>query len=222
MNNHTRRPASPADKMFNFIMFIIIIAILGLGVYAVYGKVSTNLENKAIESGQAEQTVKYAADQAGVTVDEYLEQYGLKDDADVNEKTPVSEMINHMTVENYAKYNGQDLDTFLQEYGLTDKVSGDTPWPDAEALIPTGIYVGGDEQFAAMKEAYGLDDSITADTPWGEAKDTITQAAQAYQEKMANATPAPTEETSATEAPAEGTDSTDTATEADTAEGTAE
>ena len=202
MANHTRRQASPADKMFNFLSFIIIAVVLGLGIYAVYSKVHVNLENRAIESGQAEQNVKYAADQAGMTVEEYLEQYGLKDSPDVNEKTVISEMVKHMTVENYAKYSGKELDAFLEENGLTDKVSADTMWPDAEALIPLGVYVGGDDQFAMMKEAYELDDSITAETPWGEAKDTIEAAEKAYQEKMANATPAPTEE--ATEAPAEG------------------
>lgn len=201
MGNHTRRQASPADRMFNFFIFIIIAVVLGLGIYAVYSKVHVNLENRAIESGQAEQNVKYAADQAGMTVEEYLDQYGLKDSPDVNEKTVLSEMVKHMTVENYAKYSGQEFDAFLEEYGLTDKVSADTMWPDAEALIPLGVYVGGDDQFEMMKEAYELDDSITAETPWGEAKDTIEAAAQEYQEKMANATPAPTEE--AAEAPAE-------------------
>ena len=52
-----------------------------------------------------------------------------------------------------------------------------------------------------MKEAYELDDSITADTPWGEAKDKVMEAAKKYQEKMQNATPAPSAE--ATAAPAE-------------------
>lgn len=194
MSNHTRRQASPADRMFNAIIFIVIAVVLGLGVYTVYGKISTNIESRAIESGETEQTVKYAADEAGMTIDEFLEEYGLTD-TDVNAKTPVSEMVTYMTVENFAKYNGQELDEFLEQYGLTDKVSADTKWTEAEQLIPTGIYVGGDEQFEQMKELYELDDSITAETPWGEAKDKIEEAANAYQEKMMNATPAPTEET---------------------------
>lgn len=228
MRNHTRRPASPADKMFNAIVVIIIAVVLGLGVYAVYGRLSANLENKAIESGQAEQTVKYAANQAGMSVDEYLDQYGLKDSPDVNEKTTLSEMTNHMTVESFAKYNGQELDAFLDEYGLKDKVSADTMWPDAEKLIPTGTYVGGNDQFDAMKEAYELDDSITAETPWGEAKDKIEEAAKAYQEKMANATPAPTAEATeeaaseATEAPAADAEESPAAEDAQSTETPAE
>lgn len=206
MKNNTRRTASPADRMFNALVFIIIAVVLGLGVYAVYGKISANVETKAIESGKSEQNVKYAADQAGMTVDEFLEQYGLKDADGVNEKTTVSEMLQHMTVENFAKYNNQELDAFLEENGLKDKVSADTLWSDAENLIPLGIYAGGEEQFNAMKEAYELDDSITAETPWGEAKDKIEEAAEAYQEKMMNATPAPTEESEAEEAVEENTE----------------
>ena len=200
MNNHSKRPKSGADKMFDLIMVLVILIVTGLGAYTVYGKISSNVEKKAIESGTAEQNVKYAADQKGMTVDEFLAEYGLAD-SDVKAKTSVSDMLNKMTVENYAKYNDKELDAFLDENGLKDKVDKDTKWEDAEKLIPLGKYVGGDDAFAQMKEAYELDDSITAETPWGEAKDKVMEAAKKYQEKMQNATPAPSAE--ATDAPAE-------------------
>ena len=190
MSNHTRRTKTPADRMLDLVAFIVIIAVLALGVYAVYGRISSNLETQAIESGAAAQTVKYAADQAGMTVDEFLEQYGLTD-AGLNGDSAMSDAVEKMNVENFAKYNGQELDAFLEQYGLKDKVSGDTLWTDAEMLVPTGIMMGGEEQFGQMKEMFELDDSITFDTPWGEAKDKIEAASAAYQEKMANATPAP-------------------------------
>ena len=200
MNNHSKRPKSGADKMFDLIMVLVILIVTGLGAYTVYGKISSNVEKKAIESGTAEQNVKYAADQKGMTVDEFLAEYGLAD-SDVKAKTSVSDMLNKMTVENYAKYNDKELDAFLDEKGLKDKVDKDTKWEDAEKQIPLGKYVGGDDAFAQMKEAYELDDSITAETPWGEAKDKVMEAAKKYQEKMQNATPAPS--AAATAAPAE-------------------
>ena len=198
---NSKRPATPADKMVNAVIVIVVLAVLALGAYAVYDKVSVNLETKAIQEGTSEQTVRYAADAAGMSAEEYLAQYGLGD-AGLSEKSKMSEMIEKMTVENYAKFNEKELDAFLDENGLKDKVSADTLWTEAELLIPTGIYMGGEEQFAQIKEAYELDDSITAETPWGEAKDKVEEAQNAYIEKMQNATPAPTEEV--TEAPAEG------------------
>ena len=199
--NNSKRPATPADKMINAVIVIVILAVLGLGAYAVYDKVSVNLETKAIQEGTSEQTVRYAADMAGMSADEYLAQYGLGE-AGLNAKSTVSEMIEKMTVENYAKYSEKEVDALLEEFGLTDKATKDMLWSEADLLIPTGIYMGGEEQFAQIKEAYELDDSITAETPWGEAKDKVEEAQNAYIEKMQNATPAPTAE--ATEAPAEG------------------
>lgn len=198
---NSKRPATPADKMINAVMIIVVLAILGLGAYAVYSKLSVSIETKAIEAGTSEQTVRYAANLAGMTSEEYLAQYGLSD-AGLDEKSTASEMVEKMTVENYAKFNGQEIDAFLEELGLTDKATPDMMWTEAELLIPTGIYMGGEEQFKQIKEVYELDDSITAETPWGEAKDKVEAASQAYMEKMQNATSEPAEE-APTEAPAE-------------------
>lgn len=187
MNNSKK--STPADKMFMAVMVIIIAAVLGVGGYAVYGKISKNLETKAIEENGEAKTVRYLADQAGMTVDEYLAEYGLTD-AGLDEKTTESDMVSKMTLENLAKYEGSDLDTFIEENGLpTDKVDGNTTWEEAKDLIPLDTYFGG--QFEEVKAAYELDDSITGDMTWGETKDIILAAQDAYIEKMQNATPAP-------------------------------
>lgn len=195
---NSKRPATPADKMINAVIVIVVLAVLGLGIYAVYGKLSVNIENKAIEEGTSETTVRYAANLASMTVDEYLAQYGLAD-SDLNGKSTQTEMIEKMNVENFAKFNGQETEAFLAEYGLTDKATPDMLWTEAELLIPTGIYMGGEEQFAQIKEIYELDDSIKPETPWGEAKDKVEAASQAYMEKLQNATPEPAEEAPAQE-----------------------
>ena len=96
--NNSKRPATPADKMINAVIVIVILAVLGLGAYAVYDKVSVNLETKAIQEGTSEQTVRYAADKSGMSADEYLAQYGLGE-AGLNEKSTGSERIEKMTVE---------------------------------------------------------------------------------------------------------------------------
>lgn len=194
MNNSKK--ATSADKMFIALIVVIIAAVLGLGGYAVYGKISKNLQTKAIEENKSEKTVSYLADQSGMSVDEYLAEYGLNDNKDVNSKTTESEMVNHMTLDNLAKYEGKDLATFLEENGLTGKADGSMIWSEAKDLVPLDVYFGG--QFEEAKKAYELDDSITGDMTWGETKDTILAAQEEYIKKMQNATPAP-----ATDAPAE-------------------
>lgn len=202
------KKSTPADKMFLAVIVLIIAAVLGLGTYAVYGKISKNLETKAIEEDGAEKTVSYMADQAGMTIDEFLDEYGLTD-AGFDGKTTESDMVSKMTLENLAKYEGTELDAFIEENGLpADKVDGNTIWEEAKDLIPLDEYFGG--QFEEVKAAYELDDSITGDMTWGETKDTILAAQEAYIEKMQNATPVPeeaednvNEETEAEEAAAE-------------------
>lgn len=194
MNNSKK--STPADKMFMTLIVVIIAAVLGLGGYAVYGKISKNLETKAIEENNAEKTVNYLADQAGMSVDDYLAEYGLQDTEGINGKTTESAMVSKMTLENLAKYEGKELDAFIEENGVpADKVNGNTTWEEAKDLIPLDSYFGG--QFEEVKAAYELDDSITGDMTWGETKDTILAAQEAYIEKMQNATPAPTAEASA-------------------------
>ena len=101
--NNQRRARSSSDKMTSAVMVIIIALVLALAVFATYGKVSDKIEENAIANGTKEQTVGYAAKQAGQTIDEYLEQYGLSGSKDVNEKTPLSEMYGFMTLEKYLE-----------------------------------------------------------------------------------------------------------------------
>lgn len=200
--------STPADKMVVAVMVIIIAAVLAVGGYAVYGKVSKNLETKAIEENGAAKTVSYLADQAGMSVDEYLAEYGLTD-AGFDGKTTESDMVSKMTLENLAKYEGSDLATFIEENGLpADKVDGNTTWEAAKDLIPLDAYFGG--QFEEVKAAYELDDSITGDMTWGETKDVILAAQDAYIEKMQNATPAPAEETETAEEAVEAAEEAET------------
>lgn len=203
------KSTSSSDKTINIIIAVIIIAFLAAGGYAIYGKVSDNLFDKAVADGTAPQTVKTLARSAGQSVNEFLEENGITDGS-VDGNTSTEDFYNHMSVERYAAYNGQDYASFVEQNGLKDKVTETTSWADAQKLIPLGTYIGLDaaaegaaDQFNMFKQMYGLGEDVTLDTPWGDVKDTI----EAAQEAMANATEAPAEE--ATEAPA-----AETATEA--------
>ena len=193
--NNQRRARSASDKMTSAVMVIIIALILALAVFATYGKVADKVEENAIANGTKEQTVGYAAKQAGQTIDEYLEQYGLSGSKDVTEKTPLSEMYGFMTLEKYLEMSGEEksADDYIKEAKLEGQVTKDSLWKDVEPLIPAGVYFGSEDTLNQIKQMYGIGDEITADTPWGEAEEILNKAA----EEMANATPAPTDEAAA-------------------------
>lgn len=190
-----------ADVTTNLIIAVIIAAVLALAVFAVYGELSDKFLSKAIESGEKEATVGYLAEQAGLTIDEYLEQYGL---SGLSKNTTEQEMLKQMTMENYASYAGTTLEEIKTNYVLDADVDASMTYGDFEKTLKVkNIFGGSEETFNQMKEVYGLDDSITMDSEWTEVEPILEQK----QEEMQNATPAPTEEVPAeaesTEAPAE-------------------
>ena len=187
MNGAEKKKATPADKAVNAIIVLIILVFVAVGVYATYGKISEGVTNKEIESGKAEATVEYLANQAGQSVEDYLAQYGLT----------LGDTIKAMTIENYAKYNGQEADSFLQ--GMSDSVTKDTVWKDLMAM-PVSQVIDADA-LAQVKKQYQIgDDEISDSTTYEEFQKVLYQKAAAASQ-AAQATDAPTAET--TETPAE-------------------
>lgn len=199
-----KKKASPADKMVNIIIGLVIIAFIAAGGYATYGKIAEGIETKAIESGEKEATVSYLAKQAGMTVEDYLAQYGLTVGDTVNEKSTQTEMEDNMTVENYLSYTGdtQDVDELISGMGLEGKATKDTLWKDFLPMAPAVSVIGGEEAFNQAKEQLGLGDEVTTDITWGD----FQKLMEEKQNEAAEATEAPAEATAeaaeATEAPA--------------------
>lgn len=193
-----RKSTTGADKMMTLIIVVVIIAILGLGIYATYGKIAKNIYNNKIANGEIAETVEYAAEEAGMTVEDYLAQYGLENSSEVSGDTPVDDLYGYMTFENYMTMANEgneeelDLDALMEDWGLTDKVTKDTQWKDVEPLIPIGSYLG-EELVEQYKETYGLGDEITSETTYGEFQEII----EAKAEELAAATQAPETETEA-------------------------
>lgn len=198
MNEGGKRKASKADKMVNVVIAVVIIVFVAVGVYATYGKISEGIQDKAIASGEREATVEYLAKQSGMSVEDYLAQYGLSLGDTISAKTAESEMLDNMTIENYAKYNGQDADEMINGTGLQDKVTKDTLWKDFLPQVPV-VSVLGEETFNQLKTQLGLGDEVTADMPYGD----FEKLMQEKQDEAAAAAETPAEDTAATEAPAE-------------------
>ena len=191
--------ASSSDKTMSLILGVVIIVVLAVGVFAVYGKISDDAFKKSVENGTAPQTVATLARQEGQSVDEFLKSYDMTDGT-INGDSSQEDFYNNMSVEKYAAYQGSDFDTFISQNGLEGKVEKTTKMSDAKKLIPLGKYIGIDasaegaaDQFAQFKTTYGLGANVTLETPWGEVEETVMAA----QEAMQNATPAPAADASA-------------------------
>lgn len=202
MNENKKKKATKSDKIMNAVIALIIAVFVGAGVYATYGKISESIKDKAIESGEAEATVEYLAKQSNMPVEDYLAQYGLSLGDTIKKDTVQSEMLDNMTLENYAKYNGQDAEEMINGTGLQDKVTKDTLWKDFLPQVPT-VSVLGEETFNQIKTQLGLGDEVTPEMPYGEFESMMNEI-QA-QEQSSDEGTAETTETPAetTEAPAE-------------------
>lgn len=186
---NTRR--NSGDMALNAVITVIIVAVLGLGVWAVVPKVRENLANNANNTAGTETvTVAQLAETAGKSVDEYLAEYGLAG-TDITGETDYQTALYAMTLENFAKANGTTADDIKSEYKLPESVTNETPWSEAMLEMPAGMAMGGDEQFAQAKEAYGLGEEFTADSRWGDVQNAIIESMVAQQ--AASATTAPEE-----------------------------
>ncbi len=196
-----QRQSTKSDKLLNFILCIVVVAVLAVAVYATYIKLSENIKDKAIQNGTAEATVEYLAKQSGMSIEDYLAQYGLTVGDTINQDTTESEMLDNMTLENYLSYNGgtQTADEVLEGVGLKDKATKDTLWKDFMPMVPA-VSIVGEESFNQIKEQLQLGDEVTADMPYGEFEKLLQEAQNKAAENGENADASNTD---ATEAPAE-------------------
>lgn len=175
--NHT---ATRSDKLTTLAVIIAIVAVLALAVWATYGKISKNIVDNKIASGEMAETVSHAAETAGMSVEDYLSQYSLTVSDEVNGDTAVSDIYGYMTFENYINMSNEgseeptDIDTVIKEWGLEGKVTKDTQWKDVEPLMPLSANMT-EEQLAQYKESYGLGDEVTLNTTYGEFEEIIQQ-----------------------------------------------
>lgn len=170
MANETKKSSFNA---INIIIAVVLIAVIGLAAYAVYDDISTNVTREKMESGEMEANLAYLADQNGMSVEDFLTQYGL---TGLDENATQTEVINSMTVENFLAYAGATLDELVEEYSLTEPPAMDANWGEVQKTFTVRNVIG-EENFDQFKEMYGLDDTITLDTLWSEAEVKLEEAA---------------------------------------------
>ena len=191
--NTPKRTATPFEKMITAIVILVILAVLGLAVFATYGRISENIaeqkiadEAAAISRGEKAANVRYIASTVGMTPEDYVAQYGLEFTGDFTEESEVNDMLRRMTLENYIKYSDEgaeeptDIDALLEQWKASELgITKDTLWSEVETTLPISTYMGGDETFAefiSQYESYGYDMStVTADMSISEANDAIEE-----------------------------------------------
>lgn len=122
-----KKKRNPMDIVFNIIIVVLIVAVLGVGSWAVYSKYSQM--PKDTTSGTTEQIVPTLAEYAstaGISVEEFLAEYGLVEVEGITEETDMNEIINYMTVANYAKLSETDAATMLESLGTDNEYTEDT------------------------------------------------------------------------------------------------
>lgn len=188
--NTPKKTATPFEKMLTTIIALVIIAVLGLAVYATYGRISENIaeqkledEAAAISRGEIPANIRYMASTMGMTPEEYVAQYGLELTDGLTEDSEINDMLERMTLENYFKYNDEgaeeptDIDALLTQWGAEEiGITKDTLWSDVETKLTIGRYVGEEsfDDFISQYAAYGYDlSTITADMSLKDANDAI-------------------------------------------------
>ena len=194
----TTRKNGSSGKVFNLILTVVMIVVIGLSVFAVYSTMSERIVDKQIANGEREADLAHMAESSGLTVEDFLEVYGIAD-AGLSEKSTQTEVIDKMTLESYAEYAETTVDEVIEqaylEYG---EVTGDTLYADFKKKFTVRTMLSGnEEQFNQLKQLYGLDDTITMDTLWSEAEPIIEQKAEEMQNAAAQATAEPEAEAQA-------------------------
>ena len=215
MAKNTSQNASKSNNtLLNIIVIAIIVVFVAVGVYATYGKIADGIEEKAITNGEKEATVSYLAKQAGMSVEDYLAQYGLELGDTITKNTTENELLDNMTIENYLKYTGdsQTADEVIEGTGLTDKVTKDTLWKDFLPQVPV-VSVIGEESFNSLKEQLNLGDEVTMDMPYGEFEELINAKKAEASGSADNAAEEGGEQNTEEEASAENSEATENSAE---------
>ncbi len=137
---------SKSEILMNSVIVVFIIAVLGLGSWAVYSKYAS--DNAAEQTGVVDEsnvvtddtqtqipTIAEAAAEAGMTTEDYLAEYGLDSRDDITGDTQLSVAVEYMTLANYAKLSGMDVSEFREMNGIDESFSDDMTMGEISAAM---------------------------------------------------------------------------------------
>ena len=173
---------SKMEIIMSIVAVILVLAVAGLGGYAVKDDIIALLPEKP--EPQIENVGDYA-ESIETTVEELLAKCGMED-AGLTADSNMNDMYAKFTIDSYAKFTDTDAETLKSAYGIQD-LANDTLWQEAQMKMPmdkvaeqAGMAF---DEFATQNQ---LPEEITKDT-------TYEDALKIMEEKMAAQTEAETE-----------------------------
>lgn len=150
-----RYSSNRSGNMMTVVSGAIIVVVLGLGIFAVSGKISNNIN--ANKAAKGDSSIEYYADQQGMELADFIEQYGLSAD-EVNPKDSIMDVAAKMTLENYSKFawgtelTDDEFNAFKKDQEIADDVAKDTK--DQEVITKYNSYMSAKQAAEeAAKEA---------------------------------------------------------------------
>lgn len=182
--NAVKRTRDKKKLAFDAAVALIVVVVLGLGVWACRDKIGFVPSNNTATEQQTETsvaTVAQLAESEEMSVEDFLAKCGMSESGLTGESTQ-EEFYGKLTVANYASYVGKTAEELKAEYGIED-VSDDELWQDAQMQTPMSkVAENYGMSFEEFAEQNGLPESITADMTQGQAI-ALMQATQATTEE---------------------------------------
>lgn len=198
---------------------VVVVAILAAAGFGVFKYLTRNPYNEMGYVNISGRTIEDVATSAGVTLDEFLAEYGLP--ADMPADTEETAAFYSIPTSKVAEMYGMDMATLKEMLGLGDDITENTPWGEAEGKSPLGKYIG-EANLEQFKEMYGFGEEITAETTWGEIRNIVAKQDMEAQKKAEEEAKKAEEEAAsgetAEDATAEGEIATEGEVEVETAE----
>lgn len=118
-----KKKKSALDIVSNIIIVVLILAVLGIGGWAVYSKFSQMPSSEEV----ATPTISEYAQSEGISVEEFLAKYGLSEVPEITGDSLISDAMSYMTLGNYAALVGTDVAEIKASMGLSEEYADDTP-----------------------------------------------------------------------------------------------
>lgn len=121
--NAPEKKKSALDIVSNIIIVVLILAVLGIGGWAVYSKYGQKPSNQVTDPP----TITEYAQTEGMSVEDFLAKYGLSEVTEINGDTSIAEAMSYMSLSNYATFVGTDVSVIKESLKLGEEITDETP-----------------------------------------------------------------------------------------------
>ena len=120
---------SKSDVVFNIVIVLLVVAVVGLGGWAVGTKYVQDAQMASTQTEGEEQapvTIKQYAEAMGITTGQFMTEFGLDNNENINPETQMNDAIG---------YTGSTLEDAIKNFGLDAGVKGDTLMSEVDKMI---------------------------------------------------------------------------------------